>query len=413
MNDLIEFSLDTENAEKNFNLAEWYEEQSHYAPAHSFYLRAAERSEDVLLAYQALIRSSFCYKAQGSRDVTEKVALENALNLLPQRPEAYYFLSLLYERKKEWQLSYTYANLGLQYSDKEGVISEYRGKHLLIFQKAVASWWWGRGQECRDLFHCLVDNYWNDLDDSHKKAVENNITSLGSGPESHSFHSYKKEDYSKLRYKFPGSSLIENNYSQVFQDMFVLSMTDGKRNGTFLEIGGAEPFKGNNTALLEKNFDWTGVSIEYDEKFIENYRKNRSAKLIHINALIIDYQELLNHYFNTTEIDYLQLDIEPAQNTYKCLLKIPFDEYKFAVITYEHDYYVDVTKSYQDKSREFLSNKGYVLVANDISPDGKSNFEDWWVHPDLVSHNIIQKMKSIVNTPQHCKQYILSPPEQP
>jgi hypothetical protein len=412
MSELIDFSLDTENAEKNYNLAVWYENQKQYAPAHTYYLRCAERSTDDLLSYKALIRSSFCYKAQGSRDGTEKIALENALNLLPQRPEAYYFLSLLYERKQGWQNSYSYANLGLQYSDKESIISEYHGKYLLIFQKAVAAWWWGKGVECRKLFHSLVDNYWNDLDETHKKAVESNITRLGSGPESQAFHTYTKEDHSKLRYKFPGSSSIERNYSQVYQDMFILSMLNGKRNGTFLEIGGAEPYKGNNTALLEKTFGWKGVSIEYNEKFVENYRNNRSAKLLHTDALQMDYEKLLSENFEGNEIDYLQLDIEPARHTYECMLKIPFDKYKFAVITYEHDYYVDVTRSYREKSREFLKSKGYILVANDISPDGKSNFEDWWVHPEIVDENIMKKMKSVVNGTQHCKNYMLSGTEE-
>jgi hypothetical protein len=412
MNELNEFSVDTENAEKNYKLAEWYEKQQQYAPAHSYYLRAAERSKDDLLAYRALIRSSFCYRAQGSRDVTEKVILENALNLMPQRPEAYYFLSLLYERNQEWQSAYTYANLGIQYSNQESIISEYSGDHLLLFQKAVAGWWWGKGMESRELFRKLVDNYWDKLDESHKNSVEQNITSLGSGPESISFQPYKKEDHSKLRYKFPGSSSIERNYSQVFQDMFILSMTNGKKNGTFLEIGGADPFKGNNTALLEKSFGWSGVSIEYNEKFIENYRNNRSSKLLHDNALTIDYKKLLKENFESDVIDYLQLDIEPAKNTYECMLKIPFNEYKFAVITYEHDYYVDVTKSYREKSREFLLSKGYILIANDISPEGKSNFEDWWAHPDLIDKSIIERMKSVKDGIHNVRDYILSDTEQ-
>jgi hypothetical protein len=408
MNELIEFSLDTENAVKNYNLAVWYENQKQYAPAHTYYLRAAERSTDDLLSYKALIRSSFCYKAQGSRDGTEKIALENAMNLLPQRPEAYYLLSLLYERKEEWQNSYSYANLGLQYADEESVIPEYMGKYLLIFQKAVAAWWWGKGKECRELLHSLVNNYWDIMDENHKRAVEDNITRLGSGPESQAFVQYKKEDHSKLRYKFPGSVDISRNFSQVYQDMFVLSMLNGKRNGTFLEIGGAEPFKGNNTALLEKNFDWKGVSIEYSEKFVKNYRNNRSANLIHDDALLIDYKKLLSENFEGNVVDYLQLDIEPARNTYECMLKIPFDEYKFAVITYEHDYYVDVTRSYREKSREFLKSKGYILIANDISPEGTSNFEDWWVHPDLVSESIIRKMKSIKDGIHNVREYMLS-----
>ena len=409
MNELIQLSLDTENAEKNYNLAKWYEGHGHTAPAHTYYLRAAERAENDNLAYQALIRASFCYKSQGSRDGTEKVLLENALNLLPQRPEAYYFLSLLYERKSEWQNSYTYANLGLQQGDCESLdVPEFHGKYLLIFQKAVAAWWWGKGMESRKLFHSLVDNYWDVMDENHKNSVEDNVTRLGSGPESQAFHTYKKEEHSNLRFKFENSSIIERNYSQIYQDMFILSMLNGKKNGTFLEIGGADPFKGNNTALLEKTFGWTGVSIEYDEKFIQNYRNCRSAKLLHDNALTVDYDEILSTNFSSNIIDYLQLDIEPARNTYECMLKIPFDKYKFAVITYEHDYYVDVTRSFREKSRGFLEGKGYVLVANDLSPDGKSNFEDWWVHPDLIEKSILSKMTSISNQTQHAKEYILS-----
>ena len=409
MNELIEFSLDTESAEKNYILAKWYEKQSQYAPAHTYYLRCAERSQDNELTYNALIRSSFCYKAQGSRDGTEKIALENALMLLPEIPEAYYFLSLLYERKQEWQNSYIYANLGLQHKEVEPIIPEYKGKYFLIYQKAVSAWWWGKGKECRELFHYLVDNHWEEMDQSHKNSVEDNITRLGSGPESQAFHTYTNKEHKNLKYKFPGSESIPRNYSQVYQDIFILSMLNGKKNGSFLEIGGADPFKGNNTALLEKFFEWNGVSIEYDEKFIENYKNNRSTKLLHTNALELDYENLLSENFEGTTIDYLQLDIEPARHTYECMLRLPFDKYKFAVITYEHDYYVDVTKSYREKSREFLKSKGYELIVNDISPDGISNFEDWWVHPDLVNNSIIAKMKSVIEGTQHAKEYIFTP----
>ncbi len=412
MKELIEFCLDTENAEKNYKLASWYERQNHFAPAHTFYFRCAERSADKTLAYKALLRSSFSYKAQGSRDVTEKIALENALTLCPERPEAYYFLSLLYEKKEEWQNCYIYATIGLE-CYKLGVefdmdIPEYTGKHLLIFQKAVSAWWWGKGMESRKLFHTLVDEYWDELDENHKLSVEKNITSLGSGPESYAFRPYEKKYYSKLRYKFPKSEEIENNFSQIYQDMFVLSMTNGKRNGTFLEIGAADPFKGNNTALLETKFNWKGVSIEYDENFISNYKKTRKSNILHVNALEIDYKKLLEENFEEKVIDYLQLDIEPARNTYECMLRIPFDEYKFAVITYEHDYYVDVTRSYREKSRQFLESKGYICVVNDLSPDGVSNFEDWWVHPDLVDHEIILKMSSNTNEAHHIEDYMLS-----
>ena len=43
MNQLLEYALDTENPEKNYNLALWYDEQNHTAPALTYFLRSAER----------------------------------------------------------------------------------------------------------------------------------------------------------------------------------------------------------------------------------------------------------------------------------------------------------------------------------------------------------------------------------
>jgi hypothetical protein len=76
------------------------------------------------------------------------------------------------------------------------------------------------------------------------------------------------------------------------------------------------------------------------------------------------------------------------------MTKIPFDKFKFAVITYEHDHYIDISKAFREKSRVFLSSRGYELVVNDVSPDGTSNFEDWWVHPDLVNKEALVAMRA-------------------
>jgi predicted O-methyltransferase YrrM len=181
LSELVNFSLDTENSEKNYALAKWYEEQGHTAPAHTYYLRSAERTNDKVLAYQALIRASFCYNRQGSRDGTEKVLLENALMLLPERPEAYYFLSLIYEKKTEWQNCYIFANLGLEKYKKpiDSIdLPEYQGEYLLIFQKAVSSWWWGKGDESRKLFSYLQKNYYSIMSETHKKLIDENMQKI-------------------------------------------------------------------------------------------------------------------------------------------------------------------------------------------------------------------------------------------
>ena len=175
--------------------------------------------------------------------------------------------------------------------------------------------------------------------------------------------------------------------------MFVLTMLNGKTKGTYLEIGTADPIYNNNTYLLEKKFNWKGISVEINplevEKFLET---DRNGPILMLNALNIDYKEELKALTSKNTIDYLQIDCEPADITYQVLEKIPFDDYKFAVITYEHDYYADETKSYRSKSRKFLESKGYIMVVGDIAPDKNSTFEDWWVHPDLVNHEILKVM---------------------
>jgi FkbM family methyltransferase len=57
-----------------------------------------------------------------------------------------------------------------------------------------------------------------------------------------------------------------------------------------------------------------------------------------------------------------------------------------------------------------LSSRGYVLVVSDISPDGVSNFEDWWVHPDLVNPDILAIMKDTSKVTKHATEYMLCNP---
>lgn len=398
MDEITAYALDTENARKNYELALWYEKQNHTAPALTFYLRAAERCSDDenLLSYECLIRGFFCYDKQGSRDASSKILLENAIVFMPKRPEAYYLLARFYRKKQEWQQAYIYSSLSLTFCDLNDDLismSEYYGKYVLLYEKALSGYWWGKGLETRQILQELIDDYWEEMDEWHQKEIRSLVINLGSAPANHAFRPYTRDRYDSFKMKFNGIENIDKNYSQVLQDMFVLYTYDGKRNGTYLEIGGGDPIHLNNTYLLESQFDWNGISVEINPELSKKYGSLRRNDIYCRDATELNYKKLLDCHFDGNVIDYLQLDCEPSRTTFEVLLSIPFDDYKFGVITYEHDYYNDISRSYRERSRKYLSMMGYILIVPDVAPTPWSSFEDWWVHPDLVDIDKMLKMR--------------------
>lgn len=112
------------------------------------------------------------------------------------------------------------------------------------------------------------------------------------------------------------------------------------------------------------------------------------------DATIINYENLLRGYDMPYDIDYLQIDCEPPHITYQILLSIPFEKYRFGVITFEHDHYLDISRTIRDKSREYLKSMGYILMVPNIQVNDKYPFEDWWIHPDLINEDIIRKLQT-------------------
>ena len=81
---------------------------------------------------------------------------------------------------------------------------------------------------------------------------------------------------------------IEKNFSQTYQDICTLTLLDGKKNGTYLEIGSADPFYGSNTALLEQ-LGWKGVGVEYGEQDYYAHKAHRKNPVLCKDALELDY----------------------------------------------------------------------------------------------------------------------------
>tara|TARA_B100001778_G_C18601082_1_gene637262 strand:- start:2021 stop:2686 length:666 start_codon:yes stop_codon:yes gene_type:complete len=192
---------------------------------------------------------------------------------------------------------------------------------------------------------------------------------------------------------------------QAEQDKFILNILNFKKNGYFIEIGSNHPVSINNTYLLEKDYNWKGIMIEYSNKWLNGYKQLRQNSIHIINdATKIDYKKMFQNNDVPNNIDYLQIDLEPANgSTLATLKKIDnevMDNHKFATITFEHDcrkdlYHLDIIQKTRIESRKILKERGYFCLFEDIHnfhPD--YTYEDWYVHPELVNMDYVRLLKN-------------------
>jgi len=185
---------------------------------------------------------------------------------------------------------------------------------------------------------------------------------------------------------------------QILQDKFVLNLLKFKKNGTFVEIGTNDPIVNNNTYLLEQNFCWKGIMIDYDDKFEQMYKQKRTSTYIIKDAEQIDFLQLLQTNNMPYNIDYLQIDLEVNNGSTINVLnhfdKYIFDTYKFAVITFEHDMYRENGKynNTRELSRKIFKKRGYKLMFGDVNQTNEIVFEDWYIHPELFDEKFYTKI---------------------
>lgn len=200
---------------------------------------------------------------------------------------------------------------------------------------------------------------------------------------------YSPQVYNNLLHKFRGAENIKKNFSASWHDMFILSALNGKKNGTYVEIGGDHPVVINNTWLLEDQFKWKGISLDIDIKKVEEYNKVRTNACHVSDATTCDILNLIEENGLGKNIDYLQLDIEPAEQTLRGLENIPFSELSFSIIHFEHDYYSNnyTGEKCAKKCEEILTSFGYKLVVRNLGL-----YEDWYYNPKTVNEEIINKL---------------------
>jgi hypothetical protein len=171
-------------------------------------------------------------------------------------------------------------------------------------------------------------------------------------------------------------------------------MLNAKQNGFYVEIGGHDGYAISNTSLLEGDFEWGGIALDISKKCVNRYNRKRRNKCLLADATNFNYEEELLKINAPYQIDYLQVDIEPARQSLAALKILPLRTRRFSVITFEHDVYAsEENLEVQVESRQILESHGYELVVKNVMSHGNP-YEDWWVDPKMVSRKLIREFKN-------------------
>jgi hypothetical protein len=184
--------------------------------------------------------------------------------------------------------------------------------------------------------------------------------------------------------------------SDARQDQFVANMLKFKKNGHYIDIGSCHSMYSNNSFYFQ-SLDWKGICVEINSEYNSSYESRKDCIYLNEDATKIEYRTLLNENNFPKTIDYLSLDIDEA--SIDVLKILPLDEFRFRVITIEHDAY-HLGDYYRSQQRQILEQNGYMLVCSNVfvQQNGwiKENcaFEDWWIDPNEFDEKLVNQIKS-------------------
>lgn len=166
--------------------------------------------------------------------------------------------------------------------------------------------------------------------------------------------------------------LAARSRAQLFQDLWALWESGGRRDGYFVEFGALDGIRLSNTWLLE-SMGWTGVVAEPNPAFASALAANRRCHVSHacvfsrtgetlpfiaaaegeysriasiadergapqgqIMVPTISLDDLLREVGAPAEIDFFSVDTEGSE--YEILSAFPFERWSIKAISVEHNY---------------------------------------------------------------------------
>jgi FkbM family methyltransferase len=208
---------------------------------------------------------------------------------------------------------------------------------------------------------------------------------------------------------------LGRSHAQLFQDLFVVFLLKGKRNGFFVEFGATNGVDLSNTFVLERDFQWRGILAEPAKCWHAALKSKRSATIDHrcvwsetgarlafketeiaeLSTLAeladadahsgnrekgttypvetISLNDLLKTHHSPKIIDYLSIDTEGSELA--ILLAFKFEDYDVQIITVEHNF----REPNRQEIYDLLTSKGYIRLF-----EAFSTFDDWYVKRTIL-----------------------------
>ena len=186
----------------------------------------------------------------------------------------------------------------------------------------------------------------------------------------------------------------KKNYSQLDQDLWILSKFDTDYKGFYIDIGANDGVTISNSLLLEEK-GWLGVCIEPAPTEFEKLNNNRKSNNYNIcisdfngkchfsengffgkisdkntgNTDCLTLEYFLDNIDSPKVIDYLSIDVEGGE--YDIIRNFPFDKYFVKYITIEHNAY---------GSNFTLKNNINSILSKyfNLEQENVGEFEDWY-----------------------------------
>jgi len=206
-----------------------------------------------------------------------------------------------------------------------------------------------------------------------------------------------------------------HSQAQLFQDLLVIFLLQGKRGGFFVEFGATNGRDLSNTFMLEEHFGWkgllaeparcwhaalkanrrasidtrcvwkqTGARLEFKETEIaelstlsnladKDFNKNGRVRGTTYSVETVSLNDLLKAHNAPREIDYLSVDTEGSE--LDILRAFDFADYDIKIVTVEHNF----VKPNRQEVLQLLSGNGFVRLFERLS-----KFDDWYVKRSLL-----------------------------